>query len=412
MRVAIVGGGAIGLGLAYELMRGGATVGVFERQRVGAATSRGNAGWITPALCTHPMAAPGVMRQAGRWMLSPNGPFAIKPRFDPAFVRWLLQFRAASSPSRVEAGIRALIAHNRRAGDALLRWQEDGVAFQLYREGLIFAALDDDALAQELAAYERLRELGFPMEFELLSQDAVQTREPGLTEEVIGGLFSPGEWHVRPETLTAGLASALRDGGAELHENTPVRAITVVRGHTHVNTEHGPFEADKVVIAAGVWSRDLLRSLGYRLPLEPGKGYSITAVGEGPRPRHALYLLEAKVACSPYDEGVRLVGALELGRSELDLSQARLRGIRRSAEQYLRWRPDNSATEWAGLRPLTPDGLPVLGAIPGRPDVFVATGHGGGGITLAAVSAQLLAPHVLGGPQPAELRPLTPARFA
>jgi D-amino-acid dehydrogenase len=409
--VAIVGGGVIGLGVGYELARAGAEVTVVERNRVGSGASLGNAGWITPALCAMPVPAPGVVSQALKWMLKPDSPLLLRPRLDPVLLAWLWQFRAASRPTRFAAGRAALIAHNRGAVAALLRWRSDGVEFELHESGLVFLALRDDVLEEEQRLYTELRTAGFPVEFERLDRTSLREREACVSDAVVGGLVSPGEWHVRPESLTAGLAAALGRAGAQILEGVAVDGLTQSRDGWSLTSSVGAVEADRVVLATGAWAPSLLSPLGYRLPLQPAKGYSITSVGEGVRPRHALYLIEARVGCSPFVDAVRLAGTLELGGLGLELDGVRLGALARAAAKYLRWRPTDVELAWAGLRPLAPDGLPVIGPVPGYEGLFVSTGHGMAGVTLAAASAALLAPWVLDDVRPAALIPLSPARF-
>lgn len=385
----MIGAGAVGLGVAFELASSGAEVTVFESRRLGGGASHGNAGWITPALCAAPVPAPGIVRQAFRWMLQPDSPFLLRPRLDLHFAHWLWRFSRACTPTAFNRGMRALVGHNRFALEALLSWRERGVDFELHREGLLCAALTDDALKQEQMTYQQVRSMGFPLEFEVLDGEQLREREPALSDSIRGGIASNDEWHVRPESLTHGLAIALRSLSAEIQEGIAVEALER-RGDTwRING----LDADRVVVAAGVWTRDLLRPLGVQLPLEGAKGSSVTARGEGVQPRHAIYMLEAKVACSPYERDVRLAGTLELGaRTDLSLNKRRITAVAAAAERYLRWRPINPDHEWAGLRPLLPDGLPAVGRLPHHPGLFVATGHGMAGTTLAAVSAKLLAP--------------------
>ena len=411
MRVSVVGGGVIGLGVAYELARSGAEVTVLERARFGGGASLGNAGWVTPALSAAPVPAPGVTAQVLRWMFRSDSPFLLRPRTDRAFLGWLWSFQRACRAPQYAAGMHALVEHNRGAIESLVSWRRQGIDFELHRGGLLFAALSEAALEEERELYVRLQAAGFPVEFELLDANAVREREPAVSDRVIGGMLSRREWHLRPESLTAGLAAALRRAGAELLDGVVVEDLARENGGWRLSTSTGSRQAERVVLATGAWGPALLGSLGYRLPLEAAKGYSITAAGEGVRPQHAVYLLEAKVGCSPYVDAVRLAGTLELAGLDLSLNRPRLRAIERAAEAYLRWRPVDPQLEWAGLRPLAPDGLPVVGAVPGQPGLFISTGHGMAGVTLAAASASLLGPLVLGGPEPPELRPLSPARF-
>jgi D-amino-acid dehydrogenase len=321
VRVSVVGGGVIGLGVAYELARSGADVVVLERARLGCGASLGNAGWVSPALSASPVPGPGVTAQVLRWMIRSDSPFLLRPRIDRAFVGWLWSFQRACRAPQYAAGMRALVDHNRHAIDSLLRWRRQGVEFELHRSGLIFAALTQAALHEERELYVRLRAAGFPVDFELVDAHALREREPAISDRVIGGMLSRAEWHLRPESLTAGLAAALRRAGAELLEGAVVEELAPEDGGWRLSTSTGSHHAERVVLATGAWGRSLVGPLGYRLPLEAAKGYSITAAGDGIRPRHAVYLLEAKVGCSPYADAVRLAGTLEL--AGLDLSRSR-----------------------------------------------------------------------------------------
>jgi D-amino-acid dehydrogenase len=173
-----------------------------------------------------------------------------------------------------------------------------------------------------------------------------------------------------------------------------------------LETREGEFAAEQVVVANGVWSAGLLAGLGVHIPLEAAKGYSVTAVGSGTRPRHALYLTEARVGCSPFKEAVRLAGTLELAGIDLSLNERRVAAIVRAASAYLRdWRPEDLELEWAGLRPLTPKGLPLIGAVPGFSNLYLATGHAMLGVTLAPATGEALAPLVLDDRLVPELTP-------
>jgi D-amino-acid dehydrogenase len=186
-----------------------------------------------------------------------------------------------------------------------------------------------------------------------------------------------------------------------------------MRDGWRVRTAAGAIDADRVVVAAGVWSRELLTPFGLRLPLEGAKGYSITAAANGEAPNHPLYLTEIKVGVSPFEGAVRLAGTLELAGLNLDVDHRRVRALANHAAQYLDGlRTDRGAVEWAGLRPMTSDGLPVIGEVPGKPGLFVATGHHMLGVTLGPATGEALAPLVLEDRLVDALVPLTPGRFS
>jgi D-amino-acid dehydrogenase len=410
VRVAVVGGGAIGLSCAWYLQQGGAEVVVLERDTVGMAASRGNAGWITPGL-SNPIPAPGVTAQALKWMLRPDSPFLLRPRPDPAFVAWLWRFWRVSRRRRYLEGMRALLAINARTIELFDGLAADGVEFEMHSAGLLFLFVTEAALADELEVLEELRREGYPGEVTALSGAEARAMEPAIGDAVVGAILTPAERHVRPETLTAGFAAALRARGAEIREHAEVTGLSGSDGAWSLRVGAEEVKSDRVVVACGAWTGGVVRPLGVRVRQEAAKGYSVTARGQGTRPTRPLYLGEAKVGCSPFEGGVRLAGTLELTGIDLSLHPRRLAAVANAATTYLKdWRPTDPELEWTGLRPLPADSLPLIGAVPGRPGLFVATGHGMLGITLAPSTGAALAPLVLEDRLVPELAPLSPTR--
>lgn len=411
MKVVVVGGGVVGLSCAWALARRGAEVTIVERDRCGEATSRGNGGWIVPALSA-PLAAPGAMAHALRWAWQPDSPFLIRPRFDLAFLRWCWYFWRSSDQRQYERGLRAMVRLNKRTIELYDELKDEGVAFEMHADGLLFVARTRAGLAEYTDTLGQLVDAGYAGELEQLDAEALLAREPALADGVIGGIHAKAERHVRPETVVHGLTDALRDGGVHLVEHAPVERLKRGNGCWQLETREGSHAADRVVVATGVWTRAMLRLVGVELPLQGAKGYSVTAVGRGSAPRHALYLTETKVGCSPFTDGMRVAGTLELAGLDLSLNQRRLGALTRATSTYLKdWEPAELELEWAGLRPLLPDGLPAIGAVPGCDGLFVATGHGMVGVTLAPATAAALAPLVLENRSPPELEPFSPARF-
>lgn len=410
MRVAVVGGGAVGLACAWYLRREGADVVLLERGRCGEGASLGNAGWITPGL-SNPIPAPGVMAQALRWLAKKDSPLLLRPRLDLAFAAWCWRFMRSSGRERYLEGMRALLALNRRTLELFDGLRADGVEFEMHEDGLLFLFLSARAVEEEEAVLADLVREGYPGDVRPLSTQEAQALEPAVSDAVAGAIHLPAERHVRPETLCAGLATALRTAGAEVREGADVRALERRGGEWRLRAGAEDVAVDRVVVAAGAWTGPMLRPLGVRIRQEAAKGYSVTAVGEGTPPRFPLYFGEAKVGCSPFVVGVRLAGTLELGGLDLSIDPRRLAAVSRSASTYLRgWRPERPELEWAGLRPLPADSLPLVGGVPGHDGLFVATGHGMLGITLAPATGAALAPLVLGGRLEPELVPLAVAR--
>ena len=399
MRVAVVGGGAVGLSCAWALARRGADVVVYERDRVGSGCSLGNTGWICPGLSA-PLPAPGVMSAALRGMLRRESPVRIRPLVGPGFLRWSWQFWRACAPMRYRAGLEATVVLAGGAFELFEELRADGVELELHDSGMVVAALTDEGLEEYASMLLEAKEAGYEGDVSVLDAGALRELEPAVGEAVVGGVHAPAERYVRPESLTQGLAEALRRGGAVVNEGAEITRVDVL-------------DADAVVVAAGVWSGRLVEPLGVRIPMEAAKGYSVTARGSGTLPRHAFYLAEAKVGCSTFGDSLRIAGIFDLTGLDLTLRPRRIETIVSSSLPYLRdWRPEETELEWTGLRPYPSDGLPIVGPVPGRPGLFLATGHGRMGITLAPATGKLLADVILDGAEPPELEPFGIERFA
>ena len=334
---------------------------VLERHRVGQGVSRGNTGWVCPSF-TYPLPAPGVIREGLRGLLHGGGPLVIHPSLDPTFVRWLWQFRQNCSRARWEQGVKALLALNARTIELFDEYEQAGVQFEMHRSGLLLVARTHESLASYSAIFRELKAIGFKGETAELAPGEACELEPALSRNALaGGVHALVDRYVRPETLTAGLASHLTGRGVEIREHVEVRGIARASPGLVVETSEGPFAADRVVVAAGPASPPLLARLGIRMPLVGARGYSVTIAGGETRPRHALYLAEAKVGISSYNDAVRIAGVFELGRSRANLDRSRLAKMVAAVEPYFEhWRPSREPAEleWAGLRPMTADGLP------------------------------------------------------
>lgn len=285
----------------------------------------------------------------------------------------------------------------------------------MHTAGLVVAALTPGGLDLYRRTFQRLRELGYEGgSIDELDAEALAALEPALDRDrVVVGLHARVDRFVRPEQLTAGLADRLRADGVEIHEDRELRTLARRPGGWALETTSGSLVAERIVVAAGLPTVSLLRRLGARIPLVGARGYSVTIAGRGKRPQHALYLAEAKLGLSPFDGGVRVAGVFELGARNEAISPAVGERLLAAARPYLRgWQPDpdGPVEAWAGLRPATPDGLPLIGALPGLDGIYLATGHGMLGVTLAPATANLLAPLVLEGHAAPELIPFDPAR--
>ncbi len=410
MRVCVIGGGAVGLCTAEALSARGCEVLVVERDRCGAGASAGNAGWITPSLAT-PVPGPGVIATSLRWLVDPSGPLWIRPTASRDLLDWIARFMLNCRRRPYARGRAALQRAAARAGTAFDDLGSRGVEFERHHDPLLFPAFDRAELDLLTHTVGELQRAGSSQRLERVSAAELSELEPALGPELLGGLIARGEGRVRPERFTAAVRRALISRGVEVLENAPVTRLVRDNGEWLAQTPAGPRRAQAVVIAGGLASARLLAAHGVRLPIAAAKGYSRTYALDPTGPRQALYLEGPKVAISPFEEGVRVSGTLELAARGLSLSARRLQAITAAAQAALPgWRMPAHPLDWAGMRSLSPDGLPYVGALPGLDGAHLATAHGTLGITLAPLTGELIAAILLDGARDELLSAFDPAR--
>jgi D-amino-acid dehydrogenase len=409
--VVVIGAGVIGLASAYSLGKRGRSVLVLDQGGPGSGCSSGNAGWICPSLSA-PIPAPGLPLTALRWMLRGDSPLHISPAHALGMLPWLLRFVGSCTTASYERGLAATAAFSRAAQASFDQLLRDGVACELHRDGLLHVFRDARALATSLEEHRALSGHGYG-EPEVLSADEIRRREPALSGTVIGGYIVREEYHVRPETLIDGYASRLAAMGVEVRSGVRVSCLLHEHGRmVGVETSNGVIDADEVLVAAGARSGELLETVGLSLPMTAGKGYSITFSDQVVRVNRPLYLGGTKVACTPFSGATRMAGTMELSGINERLDRRRLDAIRRGIAPYFHQSLEAAhGAEWVGMRPLTPDGLPIIGPIAGRRGLSVATGHAMLGITMAPLTGEAIADLMTGVVDPASLRAFDPSRF-
>jgi D-amino-acid dehydrogenase len=332
----------------------------------------------------------------------------MRPSF--GLLPWLIAFARNCSAAANSRGTEATLELALDAPDSFGDLVASGVDCTLHTQGIHFVGTTRAAVEKELTLLTVLSKHGYDVPAGVDDGDTARSADPVLSDEVVAGFRLGGDQHLDPQQLLAGLESWLAAHEVVVHRDRWVVGL-IQRGATvrSVQTSHSSEEVDAVVIAAGAWSAPLCRKLGYRLPLQAGKGYSFS-VALPQHPRRPLYLLEAKVAVTEMAGRTRFAGMMELTGADARLQPRRLAALERHARRYFRdWATPQNA--WAGLRPMVPDGLPVIGAIPGTDNAFLATGHAMLGITLAPVTAKAVA-DLLDGRNDPRLAPFTPARFS
>ncbi len=413
MRVVVIGGGVIGLTTAYELVREGAEVVLLDARATGLGASAVNAGWFVPAEAV-PVPGPKMVGQTLRWMLHRDSPVYIRPSPDPRFVAFLLGMWRRSNARDQRAGFEAHLRLAAETAEVLDAYRDDGVDFEMHAAGLLMVFLEQQNLEHHLANLDLVRRFG--LDPRVLVGDDVRVHEPLLSDRVHGGIFFPRERHLDPAALVRSLHARLLQLGVKIVENSAVTGVvaTGVRGRrtvTAVTTESGIVDGDAFVLAAGAWTGRLAALFGHRLPVRSGKGYSVDVPAVGLR--GATNLSDAKVALTPYGDRLRVAGTMEFAGLDERVNDVRVAAVLRAPEAYLRtWRPPaGSPRPQAGMRPMTPDGVPVIGRLPGTGNTYVSTGHGMLGVTLAAGSARALTELVVHRATPPQLTPFDPARF-
>jgi D-amino-acid dehydrogenase len=412
-RTVVVGGGVIGLACAYALRKQGEEVTVIDSAEPGAGCSKGNAGWIVPTLA-EPLPTPGLTWTSMLWLLRRDSPLHIDPRTALGLAPWLWTFWRHCNADDFTSGRRAweIIADNvMESFDALAA---DGVTFEMHSAGLLFVFLREAAMRAMLHE-SGARSAGPGIEPRVLTGNELRAFEPSVSDAVTTGLWVEQERHVRPETLCAGLAQWLSAHGVEIRTGAAVTGGRLDGGTLSVvHTTRGDVSGDRFLIAAGARSGLVSNAIaGVPLPIQAGKGYSITVPAPKSRFRRPLYLEEARLAVTPFEGGYRFAGTMELSGINERLVSDRISAIRHSAERYLTLSAEEvTGIEWVGMRPLAPDGLPVMGSLPARPNVFVATGHGMLGVTTALTTARLMSDLIVRGSASANLSAFDPGRFA
>ena len=414
-RVVIIGGGIIGLSSAWYCRSRGHDVTVIDRGDAKSdGCSYGNAGMIVPSHFV-PLAAPGMIKLGLKWMASSESPFAIEPRLSWDLLSWLWKFQAACSPSHVARSaplLRDMHLASRAEFDALS--DEWSGCFGLVTRGLMMLCRSETALHEEAETARMARHLGIPAE--VLSAGDAQSLDPSITMDVRGGVYFPKDCHLSPSRLMVELQNRLLAKSVDFRWNTNWQSF--VRSGQRVErvvTSDGDIACDEVIICGGVWSPGIGKALGISLPIQAGKGYSVTLSEPRQLPEICSILTEARVAVTPMGNTLRFGGTMEISGTRKNVSESRVRGILKSIPSYFpefKTSDFSACKPWVGLRPCSPDGLPYIGRTKRSENVIVSTGHAMMGVSLAMASAKVLSKIVDGEPAGIEgIELMSPDRY-
>jgi D-amino-acid dehydrogenase len=390
--VIVVGAGHIGIACAHYLVRDGYDVTVIDQHEVGGACSQANCGYLAVDHVL-PLTQPGKLGEAFTSLFRPRAAFRIRPQLRPELLRWLAEFgrRCTRRKMLAAAGVlhalldatmheyRTLLADPRLACE----WQDDGLLYVFESKRALGAFAETDALLT--------REFGVTANF--IRGDDLSAFEPALREGLAGAYHSDICGHVRPDRLNASWSAMLEDEGVRFVEHC--RLEHVVRNETSIDalaTTQGSMQADRYVFATGAWSRRWEEALLCTIPVEPGKGYSVTMTRPESMPGYPMLFPEKHVGVTPFEDGLRIASMMEFAGFDTSIPKFRIRQLQQSARPFLR-NPTGPAMEerWYGWRPMTWDSLPIIGRLPALSNALIATGHNMLGLTLAPVTGKLVA---------------------
>lgn len=390
-RAIIIGGGIIGGMAAYFLHQKGWSVTIVEKDRFGYGASHGNCGLVVPGHAD-PLNSPENLIKGIGWTLKKNAPLFIKLRTDATWIRWMLQFirHCFGSHRQVSAvGRAALMTETISLYDTLIKtegidchWDTPGTC-HIFRSKKDFAAFR--------ASNHLQADVGFKVK--PLIGDPLHDLLPTISPEVVGAWYDRQAALLRPDAFMRELAGVLKNKGIEIVEQTEFIGFNKIYGRAvAARTDQGVFAAEAFVVATGAWTPMLSDALGYRIPIQPGKGYSVTFRRPANSPTLPCFFEEQRVVVTPWSDSLRLGGTMEFSGFDDNLNPLRLAALFRTLNQYMPLSiPDQIEEEWCGWRPITWDGLPIIDHLPGFENVVLAVGHNELGLTMAPATGQLVA---------------------
>jgi len=411
--VTIIGGGVIGLCCAYYLNREGHEVTVIDTGDITGGTSFGNAGYVSPSHFS-PLASPAIIGKALKWMLNSSSPFYIQPRLDADLIRWCWAFWRSANTQYMQRSVPPLNEILHLSRDLMSAMRDDlGNTFRMEEKGCFMLYKTASTEKHEIALAREAVQLG--IETRIYNAAEIQSMEPNVEVDVLGGVLYPIDCHLHPGDFMTTLKKRLTTDGVKFQLNTTVAGFKTKDNKViAVITDHGEFEGDELVLAAGSWLPQLSRMLKINLLLQPGKGYSMTYPNVTANLSHPAILVERKVALTPMGGDLRMGGTMEISGINDRVLPNRVVAIYAAAKEYfpgLEVEPPKTEQVWKGLRPLSPDGLPYIGRHNAYQNLTFAGGHAMLGLSLAAATGKLVEDIISDKKVGVDLKVFSPERF-
>lgn len=389
----IVGAGISGLATAYHLNQAGMDVTVFDKTDATNNCSFGNAGLIAPRYII-PLASPGVISQGLGYMLKKESPFYIHPRLNKDLISWLWKFKKAATAERAKAAgpvLRDMIRRNQKILEDLQ--EKDNLEFCYHKNGHLTLCETAATLEKEKKAAERAEELG--VEAKILSAEEVFKMEPNAPKNTIGASFYPEDAHLHSNQLMIHLRQLLQERGVQFKLHTEIKNITESpTGEVQaISAAKESFTGDYLVVCGGAWTADLMKKLQVNVPIQAGKGYSITLKNPPNSSRYNFTMEEKKVAVTPMGDSMRFAGTMEIVGRDMSITAPKVNAIKKAILEFF---PEYSMEDlnqedvWVGLRPCSADGMPYIGKINTRKNIYISSGYSMVGMSLSFTAGEII----------------------
>lgn len=409
-QIIIIGGGIIGLSCAVKLAEKGAEVVVLEKNKVGYGCSYGNAGWMTPCFAM-PLPMPGLFFKSLKWLLDPEGPLYIKPSVSPLLFTWLTRFMLSMNESKAGKAIEALVLLSKVSLDEYKKLAFEYPEINFEKKGLLMVSHGQagvDAAVQEM---ELVKHHQIPGKF--LSPDEIRALEPSLRGPLRGGVYFPEEAHAEPLKVVKALEKKAKALGVQVIEGVEFFRANVNNGKIEsIFTSQGEMKASEYVLATGSWSEEISHQLRLSIPMLGGKGYSLIVPPLSIQPKHPMMIIEKKIAITPRQDSLRIAGTMELVDQDFSVTHRRVQAIIRGAREFLPVPEQLEIKElWRGLRPCTPDGVPLIGYSAKLKNLVLACGHQMLGLQSGLGTGVLVAELMVDGSSSLDRAVYNPNRF-
>lgn len=411
--VIVVGAGVVGIACAHYLSRAGFKVTVIDKDSIAAACSYANCGYICPSHVP-PLTEPSAIPLAFKSLFNRRSPFRVKPSLDPAVLNWMWQFTKRCTHKQVLSSGK----HLQAILDASMREYHDLIATHRFdcewqEKGLMYVFRTERAF-EEFAKTDCMLTEHFGVTAWRIDGANLATIEPGLQDNLFGAFHYRSDTSLRPDLLNKHWSEYLKQQGVQFIENCELLGVRKELSRiTGVSTSSGDMSADHFVFAMGAWSTHWSKQLGCPIPIQPGKGYSVTLDRPENAPSHPMLFPEEKVGVSSFQSGLRLGSMMEFVGYDTSIPTYRIQQLRDSARPFLRASVDGEAKEtWYGWRPMTWDSLPIIGPIPQITNAHLATGHNMLGMSLATSTGRLIAEMLSGDTTHIDASPFSPSRFS